>query len=246
MTLWGLYRVLELTLDPNIDADQVASRLRSLGDIEYAEPRYVRTVSFLPGKRTGNTAPMGSDELPNDPYFPLQWWLPYINAPAAWDLEMGDPSVVIADVDLGVDLDHPDLAPLLWRNVLEYNGSPRVDDDGNGWVDDIYGWDFVDNDPNPRPENGDYHGTHTAGIAIAATNNGIGGAGVARNCRLMAVRTGSGENIYYGYEGIYYAAHTGAKVITLLWGGYGFSQFETGYSGRCLSAGMSFSGCGGQ
>jgi len=234
----GLSRVLELTLDPNIDAEQLVTRLHSLGDIEYAEPRYRRTVKSKCGVDSPQSTPtnatcrevasqvLGSDELPNDPYFPLQWWLSYINTPAAWDIEIGDSTVIIANVDLGVDIDHPDLAPLVWRNPEENGGVSGVDDDGNGWIDDIYGWDFVDNDPDPRPEDGDYHGTHTSGIALAATNNGIGGAGVARNCRLMSVRAGNGNEIYYGYEGIYYAAHTGAKIISLSWGGYGFSQFE--------------------
>ena len=222
----GLTRVLEISTDEDIDPNQLLSSLQSLSIVEYAEPKYLRTTTYYPGPHRGKFSPVGNDELPDDPYYPLQWMLPYINVPAAWDIVTGDPSVVIANVDIGVDIDHPDLAQILWQNPLEYQGSSGMDDDGNGWTDDIYGWDFVDNDPDPRPITGDYHGTHTSGIAIASTNNGIGGAGIARDCRLMSVRVGIGSEIYFGFPGIYYAAHSGAKIISLSWGGYGFSQFE--------------------
>jgi serine protease len=222
----GLARILEISSDADVDPVEFVSRLRSLDEVEYAEPRYLRTTKRIGGSYRGQSFPMGGDELPNDPYFPLQWALSYINAPAAWDIVTGDSTIVIANVDVGVDLDHPDLAQILWRNLPELDGLPGVDDDGNGWIDDIYGWDFLDNDPNPRPANGDVHGTHTASTAIAATNNGVGVAGVSRDCRLMSVRAGTSAAITMGYAGIYYAAHTGAKIISLSWGGEGYSQFE--------------------
>jgi len=223
---YGLARIIEVSGDPDTDPAAFVSRLQSLSEVEYAEPKYRRTIKRNSGLYRGQSFPMGGDELPNDPFFPLQWALPYINVPAAWDIVTGDSAIVIANVDLGVDLDHPDLAQILWRNLPELEGTPGVDDDGNGWIDDIYGWDFVDNDPDPRPAQGDFHGTHTAATAIAATNNGAGIAGIARDCRLMSVRAGTGNEIFEGYAGIYYAARTGAKVISLSWGGYGYSQFE--------------------
>ncbi len=222
----GLGRILEITADPDVNADNLLCTVGALGDIEYVEPVYRRTTSFSPGAHKGKYLPFGRDELPNDPYYPLQWMLPYVNVPAAWDIVTGDSTIVVANVDLGVDIDHSDLAQILWQNPLEAAGVTGIDDDGNGWVDDVYGWDFVDNDADPRPYGGDYHGTHTSGISIAATNNGIGGAGIARNCRLMSVRAGAGNSIFYGFAGIYYAAHTGARVINLSWGGYGRSLFE--------------------
>jgi len=223
---YGMARIVEVSADPDMDPAVFVSRLQSLKEVEYAEPKYRKSIKRNSGFYRGQSFPMGGDELPNDPFFPLQWALPYINAPAAWDIVTGDSAVVIANVDLGVDLDHPDLAQILWRNLPELEGTPGVDDDGNGWIDDIYGWDFVDDDPDPRPSEGDFHGTHTAATAIAATDDGIGVAGIARDCRLMSVRAGTGSEIFQGYTGIYYAAHSGAKVISLSWGGYGYSQFE--------------------
>jgi len=168
----------------------------------------------------------GVDAPPNDPYYHLQWWLPKISAPAAWDISRGDTAVVIAVVDVGVDIDHGDLLSRRWINTAEANGTPEVDDDGNGFIDDVYGWDFYADDPDPRPDHGDVHGTHVAGIAAAATDNSYGIAGVGWNCRIMAVRAGSGRTVSYGYEGVIYAAATGADIINMSWGSNTPSNIE--------------------
>jgi len=143
-----------------------------------------------------------------------------INAPEAWDIETGNPDVVIAIVDTGIDYTHPDLAANIWNNTDEIPGN-GIDDDTNGYIDDIMGWDFAyyDNDP----KDGLGHGTSCAGIAGAVSNNGIGMAGVCWNCSIMPVQvlneTGAG---YWDdmANGIKYAADNGADVISMSFGGY--------------------------
>jgi subtilisin family serine protease len=152
-------------------------------------------------------------EAPDDPFFPRLWGLASVNALAAWDVTRGA-GQTIAVVDTGVDLVHPDLAANLWSNPGELpNG---VDDDGNGRVDDLHGWDFADLDANPSDEND--HGTHVAGTAAAVAGNGVGVAGVAPAARVMAVRVldaagnGSTSDVV---NGVLYAAREGASVINL-------------------------------
>jgi len=179
--------------------------------VEYAEPDYLAQPAYEP----------------NDPYYDSKQWGPQkIFAPQAWDLSTGDPHVVIAVIDWGVDLQHPDLATEMWTNPGEIadNG---IDDDGNGYVDDVYGWDFANGDNDPQDDYG--HGTHVGGIAAAATDNGVGIAGVAFNSRIMAVKVGDGSTGKARYShianGIIYAADNGAKVINLSLGGYAYSSY---------------------
>ncbi len=172
--------------------------------------------------------------FPNDPKYPEQWSLPLMKLPQAWAIEKGNREVVIAIIDSGIDYRHDDLASKAWINPDEVpdNG---LDDDGNGYVDDIYGWDFTDA-PNLQAE-GDYiegdnepidergHGTHVAGIAGAMPDNGIGIAGIAWECPLMAIRAGlslGGSSRMQDDDSaaaIVYAADNGASVINMSWGG---------------------------
>lgn len=158
---------------------------------------------------------------PNDPYFPQQWGLlnassplADINAPAAWEKTTGSSNTVIAILDGGVDLTHEDLANKVWTNSGEVAGNGR-DDDGNGYADDVHGWDFAGNRPAAVPHN---HGTHVAGIAAAEANNGRGVAGVDWGARIMPVRvlsqSGVGREEWIA-RGIEYAAANGADVINL-------------------------------
>ena len=171
--------------------------------------------------------------VPNDPMYPEQWNLPLVRLPQAWAIEKGDRNVVIAIIDSGIDYRHDDLAPKAWINPGEVpeNG---LDDDGNGYVDDVYGWDFTDA-PNLQAE-GDYlegdnepidekgHGTHVAGIAGAMPDNGIGVAGVAWECPLMAIRAGlslGGSSRMQDDDSaaaIVYAVDNGASVVNMSWG----------------------------
>ena len=171
--------------------------------------------------------------VPNDPKYSEQWSLPLIKLPQAWGIEKGNRDVVIAIIDSGIDYRHDDLKPKIWVNPDEIpdNG---LDDDGNGYIDDMHGWDFTDapnlqaegdfieGDNEPIDESG--HGTHVAGIAGAMPNNGIGIAGVAWNCPLMAVRAGlslgGGSRMQDddSAAAIVYAADNGASIINMSWG----------------------------
>jgi subtilisin family serine protease len=174
------------------------------------------------------------EATPNDPEFRQQWNLTAVGMPRAWAVHRGDPRVVVAVVDTGAALDHEDLRGQLWTNPADVpdNG---MDDDGNGYVDDVHGWDFVDaptlsgkgdfrvRDPDPTDETG--HGTHVAGIVAARPNNGIGVAGIAWDCRLMVVRSGfaaRAEGTFLQEDdsaaGIVYAVENGAAVANMSWG----------------------------
>ncbi|NEQ98022.1 MAG: S8 family serine peptidase [Cyanothece sp. SIO2G6] len=143
-----------------------------------------------------------------------QWNLDQINARPVWEQGHRGDNVVVAVVDTGVSLNHPDIAPNLWQNPGEIPGN-GIDDDGNGFVDDTRGWDFIQDDPLPRDAN--YHGTHVAGI-VAAPQNGIGVTGVAPDATIMPVRVldqyGSGTAKGVA-DGIRYAVDNGADVINL-------------------------------
>lgn len=157
-----------------------------------------------------------------------QYNLHLINAQAAWDISKGDKRVVVAIVDDAMQMNHPDLSNNIWINPREIPGN-GIDDDQNGYVDDINGWDAGDNDNNPSPLNNQYtHGTHVGGITGATTDNGIGVASIGFNLSLMVVkatRTGQSSvtQIPRGYEGITYAANAGADIINCSWGGSNFS-----------------------
>ena len=185
--------------------------------------------------------------IPDDPKFSLQWGLNNtadssgtedadIDASEAWDIETGSREVIIAVIDTGVDYNHEDLRDNIWHNSNEIPDN-NVDDDNNGYIDDIVGWDFVDassgysgedyNDPDNDPMDMLGHGTHVAGIAAAAAGNGTGIAGVAYGSRIMAVRAGykdlSGSGVLESADAaqaILYAADNGAKIINLSWGDY--------------------------
>jgi subtilisin family serine protease len=154
---------------------------------------------------------------PDDFRFGQQWQLArdsVMGAQRAWKLGRGGP-VTIAVVDSGVNLRHPDLKANLWTNPREVPAN-GVDDDGDGRVDDVHGWDFANGDGDPSDDNG--HGTHVAGIAAARGDNGIGVAGVAWRARIMAVKAVDANaqgNSSTVAEGVRYAVAKGAKVVVL-------------------------------
>ena len=208
----SLGKILTVSYESNIDPYYLSSKLKNFNGVEWAEPKFVYELDFDP----------------DDPSYTSQWNLFKILASQAWDITQGDTSVIIGIVDTGVDWDHPDLNANIWINWDEIPGN-SVDDDLNGFIDDIRGWDFsgVDgNSPDNNPmEDQPTHGTHVAGISSAVTNNGTGIASIGYKCKLLPIKTGS-TNILYGYEGIVYAADNGAKVINCSWGGSGYSIFS--------------------
>jgi hypothetical protein len=165
----------------------------------------------------------GSDFVPSDPSLKEQWALADIDAPRAWDAVPSARRAVVAVIDSGVRLEHPDLADALWTNEGEVPGN-GLDDDDNGYVDDVAGWDFVDDDADPSPEGaGDAanHGTHVAGIVAATSGNKVGIAGVAPGALVMPIRAmqgGAGRSDWVA-DGIDYAVRNGARVVNLSLGG---------------------------
>jgi hypothetical protein len=184
--------------------------------VEYAEPNYViQIVDPIPFELPYSLRAQDVIPPPNDPYFPSQWNLDKIQARAAWDVTTGSNRVVIAVVDSGVDLDHPEIENKIWTNPGETPGN-KVDDDRNGYVDDVHGWDFVNLNGEPQDDYG--HGTFVAGIAAAETNNGLLIAGVSWGAEIMPVKVVDDNGKSYHWDiagGITYAARNGAKIITV-------------------------------
>ncbi len=182
--------------------------------------------------------PRQTSVIPDDPDYDELWALPRVEAPAAWDQHQAQGDVLVAVVDTGCDTDHPDLAANLYTNPAEAQGTPGVDDDGNGYVDDLHGWDVRDGDADVNPEGGDSsHGTHVCGTAACVTDNGAGVACIAWNPRLLPVRAGHASSITAGIEGIYYATVTGADVINCSWGGDSYSYYEQNVIQAALASG---------
>ncbi|MGI6540477.1 MAG: PKD domain-containing protein [Bacillota bacterium] len=236
-------RIGIVELPDGVSPDTAVDRLSKTPGILYAEPDYIRYKDQAYGD-----API----FPNDPQFNKMWGLHNqncqfkdprmsgdpvddadIDAPEAWGICTGSEETVVAIIDTGCYILHPDLAPNIWVNPGEIPGN-GIDDDGNGYIDDIWGWDWFNGDnsvwdPGERDQYGylnDEHGTHTSGTIGAITNNAIGVAGINWNIKIMILK-------FLGPEGGYtsdailafnYAANKGAKVISCSWGGGGYNQ----------------------
>ncbi|HOJ97203.1 MAG TPA: S8 family serine peptidase [Methanospirillum sp.] len=210
-------------------------------DVLYVEPDY--RISLSPIEKTSTSAPVQAQGLraagtgwPNDPGYTQLWGLentgqtPFygkpgadIKAPLAWGATTGSSSVVIALIDTGVDYTHPDLSSNIWQNPGEYlNGA---DDDGNGYIDDIRGWNFVSKNNDPMDDNG--HGTHCAGTMAAVGNNGIGVTGVTWNAKIMPLKFLDSKGSGYtsdAISAILYARQKGVPIISCSFSGPGESQ----------------------
>ena len=170
---------------------------------------------------------MKTNLVPNDPGTNQVYALSLIDAFDAFDIHTGGNSVICV-VDNAIQISHPDLAPNVWVNPGEIPNN-GIDDDNNGYVDDVNGWDAADNDNDPNPPNQSFsHGTHCSGTAAAATNNGTGVASIGYNCKLMSAKaTRSNSNNQYldnTYGGTEYAIAAGADVVSMSFGGGGFSN----------------------
>ncbi|HET6162619.1 MAG TPA: S8 family peptidase [Planctomycetota bacterium] len=182
---------------------------------------------------------------PDDTDFSLQWNMDQANdadidAPEAWDVATDASAAIVAVIDTGVQYDHPDLAANIWVNPNEIAGN-GIDDDGNGWIDDVHGIDVVNGDGDPMDDM--FHGTHCAGIIGAAGNNTTGVAGVCWTARIMAVKFldagGSGDTAD-AVTALQYAVANGARVSSNSWGGYGTDQALYDAISAAGDAGMLF------
>ena len=162
----------------------------------------------------------------NDPLWTNQWHMRQIKADLAWDVTLGTNLPIVAVIDTGVYTDHPDLSPNVWTNPGEIPGN-SIDDDGNGYVDDVHGYDFAYNDSTPNDNFG--HGTGCAGIVAGRGDNGIGVSGVAPRARIMAVKAALDSGYFYDSATVpayIYAADNGASVFSMSYYADGVSQAE--------------------
>jgi uncharacterized repeat protein (TIGR01451 family) len=217
-------------LPVNLTVVDALPKLRGKSGVLYVEPNY--KIKLL-------------STFPNDTYFTQLWGMHNtgqdggtegadIDAPGAWEI-ITNSDVIVAVIDTGVDYTHPDLSANMWVNQEELNGDPNIDDDGNGYIDDVYGYDFsgyTPDDQDADPIDEIYHGTHCAGTVGAVGNNGEGVAGVCWNVKIMALRIFPPDYlseweaiVSNALEAIDYAVNNSAKVINASWSiGNNYSQ----------------------
>jgi len=213
------------------DVREIARRLQLLPEVAHAEPDYQYKPQGGPDSRATGAKVVPSGVVPaNDPLYPQQWQHTGAGVALAWthlqSLTLppyGSPDVVVAVLDSGVDYTHPDLAASMWINQAELNGAPGVDDDANGYVDDLHGARVIAGELSGNPQDDHGYGTHVAGIIAAQANNGVGGAGVAPGVRIMAIKAAQYSGTLNSSDvarGVIYAASQGADVINMSFGGY--------------------------
>jgi len=195
--------------------------------IDYVEPDYPITVE--------------QSALTDDPSVAKQWALSKMDAGDAWKYSTGNREIVVGVIDSGMEITHPDLAANIWTNPGEVvNG---LDDDGNGYVDDIHGWDFANNDNNPAPDSvsGSRHATHVAGIIGATANNHLGIAGIAPNVRIMPLRfitDTNGGATSNAIKALNYAIEKKVDIVNMSFGSTSYSQAFNDALTRAQAAGI--------
>jgi len=234
----SLHNIHKLETDSIVNIFEAIEALNLDENVVYAEPNYVyssvESESLSPAMteeemiewlkenpiKLVNKPSKVTSVTPNDPLYSQQWALPASQVDAVWDSTTGDTTQIIAILDTGVDWLHPDLKNKIWHNPGEIPDNGQ-DDDGNGKVDDVVGWDFINYDNNPLDDNG--HGTHVAGIAAAEANNGLGITGVSWGAKIMPVKAlnnkGQGDVLILS-QGAYYASTKGATIINMSLGNY--------------------------
>ncbi len=209
--------IIKINIAQTADFNDILEVYNKMSEVEYAEPNYFYQASIIP----------------SDTYYTNQWYLQKTKAVQAWNTIRESPNIIIAILDSGVQIDHPDLKSNIWINTKEIAGNNK-DDDKNGFIDDINGWDFVNNvaDPGPKfkvgfSEDGILHGTIIAGIAAASGNNATGIAGVTWRAQIMPLKvlddTGAGNTMQV-VKAIDYAIANEADIINLSCVGEGFSR----------------------
>ena len=221
----------KIILSPKDKIDDLIARYNKRPDVEYAEANVIYKASIIP----------------SDTYYTNQWYLNRIDAFEAWNLKSSSPNITIAIIDSGVQIDHPDLASNIWVNKGEVPNNKK-DDDKNGLVDDVNGWDFVNNlaDPSPKfkngfTEGGIIHGTIVSGIAAASGNNNQGVAGITWKTNIMALKAlddqGNGDTMAV-IKAIDYAVNKGANIINLSFVGFNYSRALEDAIKRAYNAGV--------
>jgi subtilisin family serine protease/DNA-binding beta-propeller fold protein YncE len=204
----------EWRLDPSMTVEQALDRLRAEPNLEYAEPDYI----------------LHADRIPDDPMLAQQWVVRNtgqtggtpgddLDMLRAWNVTTGSHDVIVAVIDSGIDPSHPDLRDNLYVNPGEIPGN-GIDDDGNGLVDDVSGWDFANGDNDPFDDL--FHGTHVSGIIGAVGDNGVGVAGMAWHVRILPCKFLNSEGQGFSSDAIRaidYATLMGARVLNNSWGG---------------------------
>ena len=234
----GLKGMQMIDLGGAVSVEAAIDELQNSDYVAYAEPNYIISLSLPEPPVPPGPEQMGAEAAsgaPNDPRFSEQWALQNtgqtggsagadINALPAWGMSAGSDSIIVAVIDTGVDYNHPDLAQNIWTNPGEIPNN-GIDDDGNGYVDDVHGYDFINNDNDPMDDNG--HGTHCAGVIGAVGNNGVGISGLNQKVKIMPLKflrkDGNGDTAA-SLNAIAYARRMGAHVISCSWGGTARSQ----------------------
>jgi subtilisin family serine protease len=200
---YGVYRV---NLPAVRTVDQALAMFRTRPGVEFAQPDYRVQVTATP----------------DDPSFGSQWGLNAINAPAAWNTGTGTGRTIVAVIDSGIAYNHPDLKANIWHNPGEIAGN-GIDDDHDGYVDDVVGYNFVSNTGNPADDNG--HGTHVAGIIGAVGDNGVGVSGVDWHVQIMALKfldAGGSGYMSDAVRALNFAVAHGAKIVNASFAGGGY------------------------
>lgn len=214
--LWNGSEWYTVTIGETRNTRETVAYLRELGCFAQVDYDYIM-------KGDGEVASV--DVSSNPEYTKQESYLDTLGVGKAWNYIRslgkqpgGNADIVVAVIDTGVDYSHPDLQNNIWINSGEIPGN-GIDDDGNGYVDDVYGWNFVGGNNDPMDDNG--HGTHVAGI-VAMENNAVGGVGVAYNSKVMVLKAGNSSGYFNNSdiaEAIQYAYMNGASVINMSFGG---------------------------
>lgn len=200
----------KIKLEEWAEETEVIEKLESLQGVEYAEENVAFEIAASP----------------NDPYFAGgdQWGISQIDAPNAWDSQQGSGNIIVAVLDTGVDWDHEDIVGNIWSNTGEIADN-SIDDDGNGFIDDTRGWDFVNSDNDPNDDHG--HGSHVSGIIGAVSDNSMGIAGTIWNVQIMPLKmldsSGTGS-LSDAVDALDYALDNGADIVNMSWRGPIYTQ----------------------